>query len=162
MVKNSKTVRKTIPKLTDDVVSEYREWYNKCLLGLKGKRNVLDIGKSLFWDYSVLFDKYTSIDNSRDAGADIVEDIFNNSIKSESFDTVLCNGMMESSNGQMQRMVDEVYRILESGGTAIFGMSGENYPHDVIKYDGTDYFTKFKVIKEENIRGEYYFKVCKK
>ena len=159
----SKAVRTTIPKLTDDPVSPYRVWYNDYLLSIQGSKNVLDIGKSLMWDYSGLFDGYTSIDINQSTNPDIVGDIFSSGIPDETYDTVLCNGMYESSEGTIEKMVAEVYRILKPKGRAVFGFIGDkHFQPDVLKYDGREVYGAFKKTKEVNMDGEYYFTICKK
>lgn len=152
-----------IKKIGNSSVSENRTFYNEWVKKIKGE--VLDIGKSRFWDYSDIPYNYKSLDINPDLKPDIVADICNNTLCPDLFDYVLCNGMWESITDH-QKMVNEVYRILKPNGTAIFGFVGKGYkPYkkDWSYYkDGDIDFKKFIILEKKNFGDRYYFIICKK
>jgi len=134
-----------------------RAWYNKWVeKNVSGK--ILDIGKSTFWDYG-----FETIDINRDLLPSIVGDICGpNRLISDTYDTVLCNGMYEFVEDP-QKMVDEVKRILKIKGIAIFGFVTAGYTpykRDWKYYDNNIDF-KMEIIKLKRF-SNYYFIVCKK
>lgn len=146
----------------DSVPSEYRLWYNEWIKNINGL--VLDIGKSRFWDYSDIPYSYKSLDINKELKPDIVADICDNSLCSETFDYILCNGMYECVNNQ-QKMVDEVFRLLVPGGTAIFGFVGKDYPrykNNWKFYDNNIDFSQFKILETKDFNKEYHFIICQK
>jgi len=71
-----------------------RYWYNEWIDKQDKDLKVLDVGKSIHWDYSDHFKNYKNIDNDNKNNPDIVGDI-ENFIFNEKFDLVLLNGMYE-------------------------------------------------------------------
>lgn len=137
----------------------YNEWVIKNVNGI-----VLDIGKSKYWDYSDTPYSYKSLDIESSLKPDIVADICDNTICSESFDYILCNGLYEFVR-YPQKMVDEVYRILIPKGIAVFGFVGKDYkPYkkDWRFYDNNINFDKFKIIKRRDFYNNYHIFVCQK
>lgn len=142
----------------DSIPSPYRLWYNDWVEN-NAKGNVLDVGKSRFWDYG-----FKTIDINQKLNPTIVGDICNSILLDNSHDTILCNGMYECVINPL-KMMNEVYRILKAGGTAIFGFVGKDYPRykrNWQYYDKKIDFGNFKVIKEKDFNNEYHFIICKK
>lgn len=148
---------------TDFVPSPNRIWYNEWVSKINGL--VLDVGKSIFWDYSDTPYSYKSLDINEDLNPDIVADICDNTLCSGAFDYVLCNGMFEFVSDP-QKMVDEVYRILYKKGIAIFGFVGKDYkPYkkDWKFYEeGRIDFGKFKILEKKDFDNNYHFIICQK
>jgi SAM-dependent methyltransferase len=150
-----------IKKLTELDFPGSREWYNDWVES-NAFGSILDIGKSQHWDYSGISYSYKTLDNDESLKPDILADICDNTVFKESFDTVLCNGMYECAKDP-QKMVEEVYRILNKGGKAIFGFVGKNYPPykgDWKFYEKID-FNGFKILQEKVI-DNYHFIICQK
>jgi SAM-dependent methyltransferase len=148
-----------IKKLKEDLIpSKSRLWYNDWV-EKNAKGIVLDVGKSTYWEYG-----FSTIDTNRKLNPTYCQDICNSNLASEFYDTVLSNGMYEFVSDP-QVMVDEVYRILKSGGTAIFGFVGKDYtPYR--KYwkfynDNID-FGEFKILDKKDFGNNYHFITCKK
>jgi len=149
-------------KLKDSEPSPNRIWYNEWVSKINGE--VLDIGKSRFWDYSDIPYYYKSLDIDEKLCPDIVGDICNNTLCQATFDYVLCNGMWEFVSDP-QKMVDEVYRLLKPKGTAIFGFVGKDYKHykkDWKFYDNNIDFKKFEILEKKDFENKYFFIICKK
>ena len=147
----------------DSDLSRYRIWYNEWI-----EKNVngivLDIGKSTYWDYSDIPYNYKSLDTNKSLNPDIVADICNNTLFSNLFEFILCNGMYECVNSP-QRMVDEVYRLLNNNGLAVFGFVGKGYkPYkkDWKYYHNNIDFGKFKIIDKKDFDNKYHFIICQK
>jgi len=137
----------------------YNDWVSKNVNGL-----VLDIGKSRFWDYSDTPYSYKSLDINESLNPDLVTDICDNTLCSGSFDFILCNEMYEFVSDP-QKMVDEVYRILDKGGTAIFGFVGKDYkPYkkNWNFYENNIDFKKFKIMEKKSFDNNYHFIICTK
>jgi SAM-dependent methyltransferase len=149
-------------KLKELEPSENRIWYNEWVSKINGE--VLDIGKSKFWDYSDTPYYYKSLDIDEKLCPDIVADICDNTLCSNCFDYILCNGMFECVNDP-QKMVDEVYRILKPKGTAIFGFVGKDYkPYkkDWKFYDNNIDFKNFEILEKKDFDKNYHFIIVKK
>ena len=139
----------------DSGQSEYRAWYNKWV-----KQNarglVLDVGKSVFWDYG-----FPTIDINKRLNPTFVGNIERTKFPDETFDVVLCNGMYECVDNP-QNMINEVIRITKKGGTAIFGFVGKNYkPYKKPwqYFEGIETLPKHTI---QNFNQEYYFLICQK
>jgi SAM-dependent methyltransferase len=131
----------------------YNDWVRK---NAKGK--VLDVGKSRFWDYG-----FPTIDIDRSLEPTFLGDICRTAFPSDYFEMILCNGMYECVKDP-QKMVDEVYRLLVSGGKVIFGFVGKDYKPDnrqEIFYTEID-FKEFKIIEKKDFDKEYHFIICMK
>jgi len=151
-------------KLKDSVPSPSRVWYNNWISKNAKKGEILDIGKSQFWDYSDLSYCYKTMDINPKIKPDFVGDICNNTLCNEAFDVILCNRMYEFVSDP-QKMADEVYRLLKKGGTAIFGFVGRDYkPYkkNWKFYEYTIDFKKFEILKQKDFDKNYHFIVCKK
>ena len=159
MEKHRQTVRKVILKTSSDPESVFRKWYNDCVLKLPDKK-VLDIGKSIHWDYSGLFTDYTTLDNNSDVNPTVVADITKSGLPDESFDIVLCNGMYEQVEGAV--LVSEVKRILKKEGIAVFGFCGLDATWEGNKYDGQDLFEGFVLVGGKDFDKKYHFIICQK
>jgi SAM-dependent methyltransferase len=137
--------------------SPYRIWYNDWV-EKHAKGNVLDVGKSRYWDYG-----FPTIDTNKKLNPTIVQDICNCNLPDGTYDMVLCNGMYECVS-EPKKMVDEVMRILKPKGVAIFGFVGKDYkPYkkDWKFYDKNIDFSKWgKSYKDFN--NEYNFIICLK
>lgn len=157
-----------IKKLKEDSdPSPYRRWYN-AWVSEKAEGNVLDVGKSTYWDYG-----FPTIDTNKKLNPTIIGDICSSGIPDESYDTVLCNGMYECVENP-QKMVDEVMRILKSGGTAIFGFVGEGYKpykkpwkfykYGDINFQGVVHREEFINVSDntKEMSNQYHFILCKK
>ena len=137
--------------------TEYRLWYNNLIKTISG--NVLDVGKSQSWNYG-----FKTIDSNGDLCPDITADICNSEIPSESYDTVLCNGVFEFVSSP-QKMVNEVHRILKPEGAAVFGFVGKDFPpykHDWKFYEDNVDFGKFRIIKRKDFARKYHFIICER
>jgi ubiquinone/menaquinone biosynthesis C-methylase UbiE len=122
------------------------------------KGNILDVGKSRFWDYG-----FDTIDNNEKLNPTIIGNIEKTDFDKESYDMILCNGMYECVN-EPQKMVDEVFRILKQGGLVIFGFVGKDYqPYkkDWQYYDNNIDFHGYEVSRK-NFNNEYHFIICRK
>jgi hypothetical protein len=80
-------------KLKETETSLCRQWYNDWVSKQDRCLKVLDIGKSVYWDYSADFDKYTTIDSNQDVKPDILGDV--EAFNFDKYDLVLLNGMYE-------------------------------------------------------------------
>lgn len=131
----------------------YNDWVEKNAKGI-----VLDVGKSKYWDY-----EFSTIDINPKLNPTFCDDICNSRLPNNAFDTILCNGMYEFVSNPL-KMMDEVYRILRSGGITIFGFVGKGYkPYkkDWKFYEDMD-FGNFKVIEKKNFDNNYHFIICRK
>lgn len=144
-----------ILKISDQPVDPIRHWYNdwvsKNALG-----RVLDIGKSRHWDYG-----FETLDANANLQPTYVGSIEHTDLPSETFDTVLCNGMYEFVVDP-QAMVDAAVRLTKKGGTTLFGFVGPNYkPY---KRDWKYFDESIQVPPHTRIDfgGEYVFFVCPK
>lgn len=149
-----------IKKLKEDFTpSESRLWYNDWV-EKNAKGTVLDVGKSRIWDYG-----FPTIDTCKILNPTYRQDICESNLASDFYDTVLCNGMYEFVEVP-QKMVNEVYRILKPGGTAIFGFVGgeyKPYKRDWLFYDEGDIdFGKFKILEKKDFNHNYHFIICQK
>lgn len=137
------------------VPSEYRLWYNEWI-EKNAKGEVLDIGKSQFWDYG-----FPTLDTDVTLCPTFHGSIERAPFPAHSFDTVLCNGMYEFVKDP-QQMIQETLAILKPGGTAIFGFVGEGYK----PYRKPWKFYKGERLPNEVERkdfgNEYHFIICKK
>lgn len=142
---------------TDNLaVSEQRKWFNTWVRdSAKGK--VLDVGKSRFWNYG-----FETIDINPKLNPSIVGDICSDIVPSESYDTVLCNGMYEFVEDP-QKMVDSVQRILKPAGIAIFGFVGKNYKpyRKNWKYYDNNINFGMDVVGTKTFE-DYHFIICRK
>ena len=142
-------------KLIEHDPSPYRLWYNDWIKK-NAKGNVLDVGKSAYWDYG-----FQTIDISGEPS--IVGDICDCKLPPASFDTVLCNGMYEFVSDP-QKMVKEVERLLKPGGMAIFGFVGASYtPYkDNWNFYRNNIIFVERVVDKYNFDDKYYFIIIKK
>lgn len=138
--------------------NDFRLWYNDWVeKNAKGK--VLDVGKSIHWEYG-----FDTIDNNPELNPTILGDICHCELQNDTYDTVLCNGMYECVKDDPQLMIDEVLRILKYGGIAIFGFVGKEYPPHKEEWRYFDDKEDFrgKEISRVDFRNEYHFIICKK
>ena len=145
-------------KLTKDKPSEYRIEYNR-LVEKYSNGKVLDIGKSMYWDYD-----FDTIDIDTQINPTYLADICNSNLESNKYDLVLCNGMFEFVSNQ-QKMVDEVYRLLKHKGIVIFGFVGRDYPAykpDWKCFDNNIDFKDMTILEIINFKKEYHFIICQK
>jgi ubiquinone/menaquinone biosynthesis C-methylase UbiE len=118
--------------------------------------NVLDVGKSDYWDYG-----FSTIDNNASKNPTHLGNIEKTDFKDDEFDYVLCNGMYEWVDNP-RKMIDEVMRI---GKIGVFGMVGRDYkPYkkDWKFFNHAYEFNKYQPIKIKNFDNEYHFIICKK
>jgi SAM-dependent methyltransferase len=145
--------------LKEDLIpSKSRIWYNDWV-GKNAKGIVLDVGKSVYWDYG-----FPTIDTNKKLEPTHCQDICNSNLDSEFYDTVLCNGMFEFVSDP-QVMVNEVYRILKPGGKAIFGFVGKDYkPYRKYWkfYNNNIDFKEFEILEKKNFDNNYHFIICRK
>ena len=142
----------------DSVPSPYKLWYNNWV-SKNAKGKVLDVGKSIFWDYG-----FTTIDINKKLNPTFVADICNSGLTDNIYDVILCNGMYECVENPL-KMMDEVYRMLKVGGMAIFGFVGKDYKPYMKnwKYYAEDIdFTGFKILRKKDFNKEYHFIICQK
>lgn len=147
-----------ITKLIDSVPSESRIWYNDWV-SKNAEGNVLDVGKSQYWDY-----EFKTIDTNQKLNPTILGDICNSRLPDNTYDMVLCNGMYECVDNPL-KMMNEVYRILKPEGKAIFGFVGKDYkPYkkDWKFYNKDIDFKDFKVIETKDFDNNYHFIICQK
>lgn len=109
-----------IKKLVDKPASPFRLWYNDWVKN-NAKGKVLDIGKSLYWDYGL-----PTLDINPKRHPTFLGSVEHIDFPDETFDTVLCNGMYEFVDSP-QKMIDEVLRVTKKGGLVIFGFVGRDY-----------------------------------
>lgn len=81
-------------KISELEFPESRYWYNDWIEKQSKDLKVLDVGKSIHWDYSGHFKNYKTIDNASQHSPDIVGNI-EDYVFNEKFDLVLLNGMYE-------------------------------------------------------------------
>ena len=81
-------------KISDLDFPESRYWYNEWIEKQDKDLKVLDVGKSIHWDYSQDFKDYKTIDNASTLSPDIIGNVEDYKFD-EKFDLVLCNGMFE-------------------------------------------------------------------
>jgi len=147
-----------IKKLREDLIpSESRLYYNEWV-ERNAKGIVLDVGKSRYWDYG-----FPTIDTNKKLNPNYCQDICNSNLADDFFDTVLSNGMYEFVSDP-QVMVSEVYRILKSGGKAIFGFVGKDYPpyRKYWKfYNNNIDLGKFEILEKKDFNN-YHFIICQK
>jgi SAM-dependent methyltransferase len=132
-------VRRNPVNLSNATPTPYRLWYNDFLVEhFVYDLKVIDIGKSLAWDYSRLWSSYTSLDIDPTVGPDILGDITSSipSSLEHSFDVALCNGVYEYVS-QPDSIFARVYDLLRSGGIALFGLVGPAYPLKIPGSDGS-------------------------
>lgn len=142
----------------DSTPSPFRRWYNDWI-SENAKGNILDVGKSRFWDYG-----FKTIDINPDLKPDVVGDICNFVLPDNTYDTILCNGMYECVENPL-KMMNEVYRMLKVGGKAIFGFVGKDYkPYkkDWKFYNKDIDFREFKVLEEKDFDNKYHYIICQK
>ena len=81
-------------KISDLEFPESRYWYNDWIEKQSKTLKVLDVGKSIHWDYSKDFKDYTTIDSANSVNPDIIGNI-EDFIFDDKYDLVLFNGMYE-------------------------------------------------------------------
>jgi ubiquinone/menaquinone biosynthesis C-methylase UbiE len=112
------------------------------------------VGRSNEWDYSGLFEDYTCYEVNEG------NDILNNNLPDNEFDSVMCVGMYENLDDPI-KMISEVRRILKPNGKVLFGFAGLDYETNGKKYDGRN-LEGFKIIKTKDFNREYHFILCQK
>jgi len=141
----------------DSTPSKWRLWYNDWVKE-NAKGNVLDVGKSRFWDY-----EFSTIDINPELMPSFIGDTEKMPFADKTWDMVLCNGMYECVRNP-QKMVDEVFRV--SKGPIIFGFVGKEFkPYNLNKswkyYDNNIDFHGL-VSETKNFDNKYHFIICKK
>lgn len=139
--------------IREQIPSPYREWYNEWIKN-HDLGNVLDVGKSRFWEYG-----FDTIDTNKELNPTILGDICNSGLPSESYDTVLCNGMYEFVSDP-QKMVDECLRIAK--GRVLFGFAGKGYKPYKKDWSFYDFKEEIPFDYMKAFNDEYYFILCKK
>jgi len=129
---------------------ESRIWYNDWI-SKNAKGNVLDVGKSIHWDYG-----FKTIDINKELNPTHLGNISETDFPDNMFDLVLCNGMYECVDDP-QKMVDEVIRISKK---AIFGFVGKNYEPYKSDWKFYDNNIKFKGKVEKKDFNDYHFIIC--
>ena len=144
-----------IKKLIDKPVTPSRLWYNDWVKA-NTKGNVLDIGKSVYWDYG-----FPTLDINPKRHPTYLGNVEHINFPNETFDVVLCNGMYEFVDSP-QGMIDEVLRVTKKGGKAIFGFVGKDYK----PYKKPWKFFEDKEALPPHTRvdfgSEYHFTICQK
>jgi len=137
--------------------SPSRIWYNNWV-DKNAKGNVLDVGKSRFWDYG-----FPTIDKNKSLEPTFIGDIQKTAFPDDTFDTILCHGVYQGIE-YPQKMVDECMRILKPGGTVLFGFVGRGYTpnkREWLFYEEGD--IEFKgVVDKVDQDNQYHFITCKK
>jgi len=143
----------------DFVPSPSRLWYNEWV-EKNASGNVLDVGKSRYWDYG-----FPTIDIAKGMKPTFLGDICDSGMETNCFNTILCNGMLEFVSSP-QLMVNEIYRILVPGGVAIFGFVGKDYKpykREWLFYEEGDIdFKDFEITEKKSFDNNYHFITCKK
>lgn len=144
-----------IKKLIDKPASPFRFWYNDWIKN-NAEGNVLDIGKSAYWDYG-----FPTLDINPKRHPTYLGNAEQMDFPDETFDTVLCNGMYEFVDNP-QKMIDEALRVTKKGGKVIFGFVGKDYK----PYKKPWRFFEGKERLPEHTRvdfdNEYYYLICQK
>lgn len=136
--------------------SKYRKWFNEWVKK-NAKGNVLEIGKSVHWDY-----EFPTLDINPALKPTFVGNIEKTNFPDGVYDMVLCNGMCEFVSNT-QAMVDEVMRILKPGGIAAFGFVGKDYQPYKPDWNFYDNDVKFKnILETKNFNKEYHYIICQK
>ncbi len=144
---------KMLKKVLDP--SEYRLWYNDWI-NKNAKGKVLDVGKSIYWDYG-----FPTLDINKELDPTFTGNIENTAFPKETFDVVLCNGMYEFVETP-GKMISECLRITKQGGKVIFGFVGrdyKSYKNPWKFYEGKEYIPNH-IRKDFN--NEYHFIIVNK
>ena len=110
-----------------------REFISKQLIPRFAKRfktgdRVLFVGKHWFWDYSPFFSNtiiqcdYKTLDIRKDKEPDILDDITNSKVESNSFDGVMYVGM-DNIGIDNAKAIEHIHRILKPGGRLFISLS---------------------------------------
>jgi len=131
---------------------------------ISGNEKTLDIG-SLDVNGSLkdLFTDYIGLDMREGANVDVVSNSHKLPYKDETFDLVTCVEMLEHDSNPFQTL-DEIYRVLKTGGKVILAASGINfpkhaYPNDYFRYTAEGIgalLYKFKNIDTTDDENEAY------
>ena len=148
-----------IKKLSNLESTDYRLWYNRWIEeNTVGNLNVLDVGKSKYWDYG-----FPTIDINSRLKPTFIGNIEKTNFNDETFDIVLCNGMYEVVDNP-QKMIDEVVRITKIGGLDIFGFVGKEYkPYrkNWKYFDNKESFGN-NLFNKIHFGNDYHFIICRK
>jgi SAM-dependent methyltransferase len=139
----------------DSTPSKWRLWYNEWVVN-NAKGNVLDVGKSKYWDY-----EFPTIDINPEMNPTFIGNIEDTSFPKETFDMVLCNGMYECVDCP-QKMINECLRITKQGGTVIFGFIGKEFKKYKGKWKYYDNKEFIPATETKNFNNEYHFLICQK
>lgn len=95
---------------------------------------VINIGQHIFWDYSMVFNNmllrcdYLTTDTDPTQGEpDIIDDITQSKLESDSADGMMLVGMSDVV-AQFDKALSEIYRILKPGGRLLVSFHGVTLP----------------------------------
>ncbi len=153
-------------------MNKIKGFINNKIKEISAEKNILDVGggkRFTKWlsEYEHLFGdcNYKTFDFDNTTGADIVGDIHNIPIKSETVDAIICSSVLEHVENP-QFAVREMFRILRKGGK-IFVYVPSIYPYHAKRGHYCDYWRFFDDTldllfkdfeKTEKIKTGGYFK----
>jgi|TARA_Y100000031_G_C8236997_1_gene393762 ubiquinone/menaquinone biosynthesis C-methylase UbiE len=150
-------------------MTKWNKFFDEKIRQIARQKNVLDIGGGLPFQkglaqYQDIFKNvnYQTLDINPQCNPDIVADIHQMSLESESVDAVICKAVLEHVHSP-QKAVDEIYRILKKQGECLAYLPFL-YPYhgrkdgykDYYRYtkDGIEYlFRNFSSIETCPVRG---------
>ena len=131
---------------------------------VKGDEKTLDIGSlDVNGNLRDLFSDYIGLDMRDGDNVDVVANSHNLPFDDEVFDLVTCVEMLEHDDNPFKTL-DEIYRVLKTGGKVILSASGISfpkhaYPNDYFRYTAEGIkalLNKFKNIETSEDNDEAY------
>ena len=136
-------------KISDLEFPESRYWYNDWIEKQDKDLKVLDVGKSIHWDYSD-FKNYKTIDNASQHNPDIIGNI-EDFVFNEKFDLVLLNGMYEFVD--IEKTLKNISKITNKCLCGFVTKEYSPYKNDWKSFDGD-----MTIFKDWNIEEVIDFK----
>ncbi len=129
-------------------MTKYQQFLDEKMLLLSKEKTVLDIGggdrfQKWLLPYKDLFKNsdYKSMDSDSRTGADVVGDIHNMPLQTDTVDAIICSSVLEHVKDPI-RAVKEMHRVLKPGGK-LFLYVPSIYPYHARKGSYPDYWRFF-------------------
>lgn len=129
-------------------MTKYQQFLDDKMLLLSKEKTVLDIGggdrfQKWLLPYKDLFknSEYKSMDSDSRTGADVVGDIHNMPLQTDTVDAIICSSVLEHVKDPI-RAVKEMHRVLKPGGK-LFLYVPSIYPYHARKGSYPDYWRFF-------------------